>query len=56
MCWSSEWGLKCFRGGVEQIPRRNLYISWVGPPPTNSGILGMYKDLNMITITSCGHY
>ena len=29
----------------------------LGPPPTNSGILGIYyKDLNRITITSCGHY
>ena len=29
---------------------------WVRPPPTNSGILGIYKDLNLITIISCGHY
>ena len=29
---------------------------WVGPPPTNGGLLGIYKDLNLITITSCGHY
>ena len=25
--------------------------AWVGPPPTNSGILGIHKDLNIITIT-----
>ena len=31
-------------------------MGWVGPPATNSGILGIYKDLNVITITSCGHY
>ena len=31
-------------------------ISWVGPPPTDSGILGIYKDLEIIAITSCGHY
>ena len=31
-------------------------IIWVGPPPTNSGILGIYKDPSIITITSCGHY
>ena len=30
-------------------------ITCVGPPPTNSGILGIYKDPNIITITSCGH-
>ena len=29
---------------------------WVKPPPTNCGILGIYKDLNMTTITSSGHY
>ena len=29
---------------------------WVGPPPTNGDILGIYKDLKIITITSCGHY
>ena len=34
----------------------NTSILWVGPPPTNSGILGIYKDLNIITITPCGHY
>ena len=28
---------------------------WVVPPPTNSGILGTYKDPNIITITSCAH-
>ena len=31
-------------------------ITWVGPPPTDSGILGICKDLDIITITSCGHY
>ena len=31
-------------------------ITWVGPPPTNSGILGICKDLDRSTITSCGHY
>ena len=30
-------------GGMEKDP-----ISWVGPPLTNSGIIGMYRD--------CGHY
>ena len=27
-------------------------IAWVGPPPTNSGILGICKYSNVITITS----
>ena len=31
-------------------------IIWVGPPPVNSGILGIYEDPNMITIISWGHY
>ena len=30
-------------------------MCWVEPPPTSTGILGIYKDPNMITITSCGH-
>ena len=34
----------------------NMGIYWAGPPPTNSGILGIYKDLNIITIISRGHY
>ena len=25
-------------------------VPWVGPPPTTSGILGKYKDLNIIAI------
>ena len=31
-------------------------IDWVRPPRTNSGILGIYKEPNIISITSCGHY
>ena len=31
-------------------------IGWVGPPPTNSGILGIYTDLNTVAITFGGHY
>ena len=31
-------------------------ISWAGPPPTNSGISGIYKDPHIITITFRGHY
>ena len=30
-------------------------ISWVGPPPATSGMLGIYEDLNLVTISSCGH-
>ena len=33
-----------------------IHILWVGPPTTNSGILGIYRDPNIITISSCGHY
>ena len=29
---------------------------WVGPPPTNRGMLGIYKDPHILTLTSCGHY
>ena len=36
--------------------QKHTLVFWVGPPPTNSGILGIYKDLNITTITSCGHY
>ena len=31
-------------------------MGWAGPPPTDSGILGVCTDSNVITITSCGHY
>ena len=31
-------------------------ICWVGPPLTNSAILGIQKDPNIITITFWGHY
>ena len=30
-------------------------MNWVGPPRTDSSILGIYKGPNIITITSCGH-
>ena len=34
-----------------------VYIYTLGWAPThNSGILGIYRDLNIIAITSCGHY
>ena len=41
---------------TEALYNPHINIPWVGPPPTNSGILGIYKDPNIITITSCGHY
>ena len=31
-------------------------IGWVGPPPTNGGKLGMYKDPNIVAITSRAQY
>ena len=41
--------------GQKLIQLSTSIIIWVGPPPTNSGILGIYKDLNIVTISSCGH-
>ena len=32
------------------------YTGWVGLPLTTSGILGIYKDPNTVTISSCGDY
>ena len=29
-------------------------MCWVGPPPTNSDILGIYTDPTIVTITPCG--
>ena len=48
---STYWCCRCLVGRKAEIP-----IHWVGPPPTNSGILGIHKPLNKITITPCGHY
>ena len=31
-----------------QMARKMPPITWVGPPPTNSGILGMCKDPNIV--------
>ena len=52
-------GFQYFSEGVGSklgIGTRSAVIAWVGPPPTNSGILGIYKDPNTITVTTCGHY
>ena len=38
--------------GLIIITLRNL--GWA--PTTNSGILGIYKEHDILTITSCGHY
>ena len=34
----------------------NYHISWVDPPPCNSGILGIYEDPNRILIIHNSHY
>ena len=31
-------------------------MDWVGPPTTNSGILGIYRGPNIIASISSGHY
>ena len=42
--------------GLSEGHPNHAQVLWVGPPPTNSGILGIYKDPSTITITSRGHY
>ena len=42
------WCCRCLVGRKAEIP-----MHWVSPPPTNSGILGIHKELNVITVTSC---
>ena len=48
-------------GGQPRFPKISRFKHIEGmrledPPPTNSGILEIYKDPNIITITSWGHY
>ena len=42
--------------GFDFVLNVGARIHCVGPPPTNSAILGIYKDHNIISITSSGHY
>ena len=49
-------GQLCLMSWLLPILRTMDVLGWVGLPPTNSSILAIYKDLNTITITSCGHY
>ena len=41
---------------AEHLNETHEMIAGVGPPSTNSGMLGIFKDLDIIAITSCGHY
>ena len=58
--WSSGKGIKRSPQPPTEVlfssMRAEACIIWVGPPPTNSSILGTYKDPNIITIGSRGHY
>ena len=39
---------------VDEFANRD--ICWDGPPPTSSGILGIYRGPNIIIIISSGQY
>ena len=46
----------CAKGAVCSPTCNCGGIAGVGPPPSNSGVLGICEDPNIITITSCGVY
>ena len=57
MCRAGEICSCEHRGAHGKLKKRGYcIIHWVGPPPTKSGILGIYKDPSIITITSWSHY